>query len=69
MSELKSWSTGKLCKRLKFVQTEKWYMLKLEYVREKETHAIIEDFDWFDLVSLFNGIVTFVSYLMPPLYS
>ena len=33
-----------LCKRLKFDYTTKWYMHKLESVREDKTHKILWDF-------------------------
>ena len=34
-----------LCKKLKFDHTNKWYMHKLEYVLENETHKLLWDFD------------------------
>ena len=54
-------------KKLKFDHTKKWYMLNPESVLENETHTFLWDFDGLD--SLFNGISTFVGYLMPKPFS
>ena len=35
----------KLCKRWKFDHSTKWYMYKIESVRENETHKIVSDFE------------------------
>ena len=35
----------KLCKRLKFDRTIKWYMHKLESVQENKMHKILWDFE------------------------
>ena len=34
-----------LCKRLKFDQANKWYILKLESVQQNKTHKILRDFE------------------------
>ena len=36
---------SELCKRLKFDPITKWYMHKLEFVREDETHKNLLDFE------------------------
>ena len=35
----------KLCKRLKFDHTNKWYLHKQEYVIDNETHKILWEFE------------------------
>ena len=35
----------KLCKRLEFGHSDKWYMQKPEFVQEYKTHEILEDFE------------------------
>ena len=35
----------KLCKKLKFPHTNKWYMHKLEYILENETRKILREFE------------------------
>ena len=53
-----------LWKRWKCSHADKWYMHKLESVPEYEMHKILLDFDGLVWCLCFNGISTFVGYLM-----